>query len=371
MSEPNKESPFYYKLSPERIAARPASFRGGSRDSSRLLILKRKAGGCHIFEQIFKDLPASLNAGDLLILNNSRVLPYRFFGRRFEKEDEEIEIFLLSKSSSGCAGFPMEVWEAIGRPLKKLKPGRKVTLSPSINGEILSRSENGRRIQLKLYPNEELFSDQDLKRYSLIELILKEGQMPIPPYIRKGHSDEFDRELYQTVFAAEDGSLAAPTAALHFTPELLKEIVAKGVTVAFLTLHIGPASFTLISPDGLEDFEMPKEFYRIPQETKNLILKAKAEGRRIVAVGTTTTRALESWGMADNGDDFIETKLFIKPGYKFKVIDALVTNFHQPGSTHLLMIEALIGRALLEKAYTHALNSGYRFLSYGDAMFIS
>ena len=327
---------FTYDLPPQRIAQWPVE---GERSKSKLLRLKPSS---EIVDANFSELRQFLKPGDVLVLNNTKVQPRRFFANLNGKE---IEVLLLEQKD--------EVWEALAKPMRKLAVGDVLELTAEVKAEVLGRTEDQRRIKLKI------------TEAQVAEL----GLMPIPPYIRDGRSEDKDKERYQTVFAENAGSVAAPTAGLHFTKELLEELKNKGVQICYLTLHVGPASFLAVSDEVFEGTELSKEFYHVADDTRQIIRNAKKEGRRIVAVGTTVMRSLESLDLNQQDAGFKETKLFIKPGFEFKVVDALLTNFHQPGSSHLLLVEAFIGRENIEKVYQHGLENNYRFLSYGDGSF--
>lgn len=368
----SERSFLYYSLPAEKIAQRPLAAGGAPRSSSKLLHCRRTVGSLEIADRSFWELPALLRPGDLLVLNNTKVLPNRFFASRPGKT-EEIEIFLLKQLSAGCSGFPVECWEALARPLRKLGAGDVINLSPSLRAEVLGRSEDQRRLRLKLFPASAL-AESKLSGSGLAPLIAGEALVPIPPYVRGGRSDDLDREFYQTVYAEEPGSIAAPTAGFHFTDALLEQLSRGGVSHVFITLHVGQASITLIADHDLDDFQMPKESYRIGVDAARLIGESRARSGRIVAVGTTTVRALESWALdrlaSSAASAYCETDIFIRPGFDFKIVNAMITNFHQPGSTHLLMVAAFIGESAAASAYQHALCADYRFLSYGDAMLL-
>lgn len=342
-----------YELPEDRIAQRPRGLTD-RRDSSRMLHARFPSG--RIVDRSFSELPQLLQPGDLIVLNNTKVLPTRFFAR-LERTNAAVEVLLLEESRP-------DTWWAIGKPLRKLAIGEQLVLSPHLRAMVLERAE--RRVLLHVTAENSV-----LPVYTLLE---SEGTMPIPPYIREGKGDALDRELYQTVFAEIGGSVAAPTAALHMTPEVLAAAERRGINHAFLTLHVGPASFMPITVDRLEDHPMPSERFTIPIETVQAVTQTRAAGRRVVAVGTTTVRALETavqspiWKSAA-GDVVGETSLCISPGFRFTAVDALVTNFHQPRSTHLLLVAALVGSENMHRIYTHALVNDYRFLSYGDSMF--
>jgi S-adenosylmethionine:tRNA ribosyltransferase-isomerase len=363
----SKPAFFNYDLPKERIAQRPVSF-GGARDSSKLLHVERfEAGGLKFHSKKFTEVLEILKPGDLLVLNNSKVLPWRFF-LKTERSETEFEALLCGRVE--VLSENEEIWEGYFKPLRKLKAGDRLNICRELETEFLSRSEDETKARIKI---KKIDTDCEL---TIVDLINKNGLPPIPPYIRKGKGDEIDRGLYQTVYASASsddgaGSLAAPTAGLHFTEELLSSLKSKGVLVEFVTLHVGPASFIPVRDGDFVNYKMPEEFYEIPEGTAEQIFKAKAEGRRVVGVGTTTCRALESWALSKDGiAEMKSTKLFINPGFDFKVIDALFTNFHQPQTTHLLIVAALIGEEGTADAYQFALANDFRFLSYGDSMLI-
>ncbi|MBZ0220768.1 MAG: tRNA preQ1(34) S-adenosylmethionine ribosyltransferase-isomerase QueA [Candidatus Methylomirabilis sp.] len=334
---------FLFDLPEHLIAQRPLP----DRDASRLMAVSRKTGSME--HRSFRDFPGYLRSGDLLILNDTRVIPTRVFGKR--AGGGKLELLLVERISSSGS----EEWMCMARPGKGLRPGSTVILDGT-EGEITGRDEEG---LFKVRFN----SPVDLERV---------GNVPLPPYIRR-EADESDRTRYQTVFAGEDGAIAAPTAGLHFTTGLLDEIRKKGVLVRSITLHTGPGTFMPVRSERIEEHRMMKERYFIKGEVFDEVVSAKKEGRRVVAVGTTTTRALES--SARNGlespDLSGSTGLFIYPGYEFRVVDALLTNFHLPGSTLIMLVSAFAGKELILRSYTEAVRNEYRFFSYGDAMFLS
>lgn len=335
---------FYYDLPEELIAQHPLE----SRDSSRLLVLDRETG--KIDHKKFYNIIDYLNEGDALILNNSRVIPARLFGNR-PGRTESIEILLLKRVGE-------DKWEALVKPGKKARPGHMIEFGDGIlKGEIISIEEDGTRII-------------DFSYNGIFEEILDElGEMPLPPYITEKLED---RERYQTVYSKENGSAAAPTAGLHFTEELLDKIQAKGVNIGFITLHVGLGTFRPVKVDNVLDHHMHSEYYEIPEETIDLINATKSKGNRVISVGTTSARALES---ADFKDGKIAqasgwTDIFIYPGYEFKVVDNLITNFHLPESTLLMLVSALTSRDMILETYKTAVEEKYRFFSFGDGMFI-
>ena len=318
-----------------------------------------------IEDRQFSTLPEVLRPDDVLVLNNSKVIPSRFFPEGF---GTKAEVLLLKKTpSSENTSANGEVWEALARPMKKFEKAGEFLLSPHLKATVCGRTESQEALYLRLCPFE-----SDANPTALIE---QEGSMPIPPYIRQGHADEQDKQRYQTVYADTPGSVAAPTAGLHFTSELFLSLRDKGVELLELTHHVGPASFLPVRDADWQSHQMSMEHYVVPEETLSCLESAKSEGRRIIPVGTTSVRALESFFADDcpsvrraNAGHLQSTELFITPGYSFKVVDALITNFHQPLSTHLLLVAAFIGVAQCEAIYRHALESQYRFLSYGDGM---
>lgn len=336
---------FDYELPEELIAQTPAD----KRDSSRLMILDRKAGT--IEHAHFYDIVNELGPGDVLVMNNSRVIPARIFGTK-RGTGAHIE-FLLTKDLGG------DLWQTMVRPGRRLHPGDIVDFAEGLSAEIIETMEGGTRKVRFHY--EGIF----------METLSKVGSMPLPPYIRREAGDT-DKERYQTVYSKIDGSVAAPTAGLHFTKELLKEIEAKGVKLAYVTLHVGIGTFRPVKAEKVEDHHMHFEEYFIDEETARTINEAKANGGRIISVGTTSTRTLESSADEDGRvhAGHGNTDIFIFPGYRFKVVDALITNFHLPKSTLMMLISALYDREKILEAYEEAVKERYRFFSYGDAMFI-
>lgn len=342
---------FLYELPEDRIAQRPVQ----PPDSARLLVCSK--GGGEIVGSDFRSLPGFLRAGDLLVLNNTRVIPARIFGRL--KTGGEVEILLLEKLDE--LGVK---WLASGRPLKKLKPEVEVLFNPELSLEVLAQ-RSAREIEV-------IFKTKS--SHQIRDLIYDAGSMPIPPYIRKGRSDEQDKADYQTFFSKVEGSVAAPTASLHFTEELIRNVEAKEVALAFTTLHVGPPSFLAVieeSAGGARSVSAPGfETYFYDASLINRINQTRQAGGRVFAVGTTVVRALESMVRASPSSDALKTDIFIHPGFEFKAVDGIITNFHLPGSSHLLLVEAFLGRQRLADAYRFALNGGFRFLSYGDGMLI-
>ena len=319
-----------------------------NREESRLMVLNRKTKT--IEHKIFKDIIDYLEPGDCLVRNNTKVIPARIYGKK--ETGANIEFLLLNNIKG-------DIWECIVRPGNKLHVGTKVTFGDGIlKADILDIMSGGTRKVEFHYDG--IFN----------EILDKIGLMPLPPYI---HEELKDRDRYQTVYAKYDGSAAAPTAGLHFTPELLKKIEEKGVKIANVTLHVGIGTFRPVKEDEVEKHEMHSEHFYIKQEDCDKINETKKNGKRVIAVGTTSCRVLES--IADENTGMVEpyegdTKIFIYPGYKFKCIDALITNFHLPQSTLLMLVSALAGKDYIMKAYKEAVNDKYRFFSFGDAMFI-
>lgn len=338
-----KKSDFYFDLPEELIAQTPLE----KRDESRLLCLDKNTGSME--HRHFYDLPDLLQEGDCLVLNNSRVLPARLIGAR--PTGGAIELVLLRDLGDN-------LWECLSRPGRKTKPGQHILFG---NGELEAIVEEtapgGNRIVRFLY--EGIF----------LEVLERLGRMPLPPYIR---AELENPERYQTVYAKELGSAAAPTAGLHFTQELLETIRAKGVRTEFITLHVGLGTFRPVKEDEIEDHEMHSEFCMIPPETAEAVNTAKKNGGRIIAVGTTSCRTLESFAKDDGTLEPSSgwTDIFIYPGYRFKCIDGLITNFHLPESTLIMLVSALAGREHILNAYHTAVENRYRFFSFGDAMFI-
>lgn len=335
-----KKSDFYYDLPQELIAQHPAN----PRDSSRLLVYNR-AKDC-VEHKIFSDLPDYLKKGDVLVVNNTRVLPARIFGTKADT-GAKIE-FLLHKRLN------LNEWEVLARPIKRLKEGSEIIFSPSLCAKILKIESEG-------------IAKVRFEYSGVFESVLsKIGEMPLPPYIKEKPEDS---ERYQTVYSKEEGSSAAPTAGLHFTPELLEKIKLKGVEIVEVLLHVGLGTFRPVKADELSEHKMHSERYEITQNACNIINAAKKEGRRVIAVGTTSVRVLES--AAKRHGEVVpssgETDIFIYPPYRFKIVDALITNFHLPESTLLMLVSALCGREKILELYDTAIKEKYRFFSFGDA----
>ena len=338
-----KKSDFNFYLPEELIAQTPME----KRDTSRLLHLDKQSG--EISHEHFFDLPKHLKKGDCLVLNDSRVLPARLFGSR--RTGGSIEVVLLRDLGEGK-------WECLTRPGKKTRPGAEIVFgNEELIGTVEEVTEGGNRI-IK-FTHEGIF----------LEILDKLGNMPLPPYIKATLED---KERYQTVYSRELGSAAAPTAGLHFTAELLKQIEDMGVKLCYVTLHVGLGTFRPVKEENILDHEMHSEFCVVPEETAKVINETKQQGGRVICVGTTSCRTIESFA---NEDGTIAptsgwTNIFIYPGYKFKCLDALVTNFHLPESTLIMLVSALAGRDNVLNAYNTAVEEKYRFFSFGDAMFI-
>ena len=346
---------FYYDLPEELIAQDPLL----DRSSSRLMVLDKKTGA--IEHKIFKQITDYLRKGDCLVINNTKVIPARLIGEKVTEQENQqdgeeahgakIELLLLKRREN-------DIWETLVKPGKKAKPGTKVSFGNGLlTGEILDIVEDGNRLVQFEYKG-------------IFEEILDQlGEMPLPPYITH---ELADKNRYQTVYAKYEGSAAAPTAGLHFTEELLKQIEAMGVTIARVTLHVGLGTFRPVKVDNILEHHMHSEFYQVLEEEATKINRAKENGGRIICVGTTSCRTVESaadekgFVRAGSGD----TSIFIYPGYTFKVLDALITNFHLPESTLMMLVSALAGRDHIIAAYQEAVKERYRFFSFGDAMFI-
>lgn len=335
---------FDYDLPEELIAQDPLE----DRSSSRLMVLDKKTGD--IEHKIFRDVVDYLQPGDCLVLNNTKVIPARLFGVK-EGTEAKIEILLLKRKEN-------DIWETLVKPGKKCKPGVKISFGEGLlTGEVLEVVEDGNRLIQFHYDG-------------IFEEILDQlGQMPLPPYITHQLKD---KNRYQTVYAKHEGSAAAPTAGLHFTPELLEQIRAKGVKLAHVTLHVGLGTFRPVKVDDVTRHHMHSEFYMVEEDQAKLINDTKAAGGRVICVGTTSCRTLESAtdenGILKAGSGW--TEIFIYPGYHFKIMDALITNFHLPESTLLMLVSAFADKETIMKAYEEAVRERYRFFSFGDAMFI-
>lgn len=339
-----KITEFDYYLPKELIAQYPLQ----KRDEARLMVLDKKTG--NIEHKVFKDVIDYIEPGDCLVLNDTRVLPARLIGSK-EGSGGKMEILLLKRLPDGT-------WETLVKPGKRAKVGSRFDFGDGeLKAEIVEVKEDGNRIVKFEY--EGIFE----------EVLDRLGQMPLPPYIKEKLED---KEMYQTVYSKEEGSAAAPTAGLHFTKELLKKIEDKGVIIAFLTLHVGLGTFRPVKVENIEDHDMHSEYYSMTKETADKINKAKESGHRIISVGTTSCRTLETIG-DENGSVKEQsgwTDIFIYPGYKYKVVDNLITNFHLPESTLIMLVSALCGRDKIMNAYKIAVDEKYRFFSFGDAMFI-
>lgn len=319
------------------------------RDASRLLVIDRDTKT--MTDTSFDHIIDQLNPGDALVMNDTRVLPARLYGHKPDTGGQ-VE-FLLLKNTAG------DQWEVLAKPAKRLKTGTVVSFGDGrLTATVIAELDHGGRIVEFAYDG------------IFLEVLESLGDMPLPPYI---HEKLEDKDRYQTVYAKENGSAAAPTAGLHFTPDLLKKIEAKGVKLVYLTLHVGLGTFRPVSVDNLDDHDMHSEFYNLTEEAAQTINAVKAAGGRVVAVGTTSIRTLETIGNKFDGQlqaDSGWTNIFIKPGYQFKVVDAFSTNFHLPMSTLVMLVSAFAGREFVLEAYKHAVDENYRFFSFGDAMFV-
>ncbi len=336
------KSDYYYDLPEELIAQTPAE----PRDSSRLLVYDRATGKTQ--DRIFRDIKEYLKAGDVLVINNTKVLPARMFA--YTKNGGRVEVLLLKRQN-------LTDWEVLVKPGKKAKVGTELVVSQELSLTVKDRTETGERIVEFHFDG--VFED----------ILSRVGSMPLPPYI---HEKLKDQNRYQTVYCKTDGSAAAPTAGLHFTKELLQEIRDMGVQVAEVLLHVGLGTFRPVKEEDLTHHVMHSEFYCVSQEAADIVNAAKREGRRVIAVGTTSVRTLET--VADE-NGFLracsgDTSIFIYPPYKFKCVDALITNFHLPESTLIMLVSALMGRERCLAVYKEAVKKKYRFFSFGDAMFI-
>ena len=338
------KSDFYYNLPEELIAQEPIE----PRDASRLLVMDKQTGALQ--DDTFRDIKELLRPGDCLILNDSRVLPARLLGERVGT-GAHVELLLLTPHGG-------DVWEVLAGPGRRAKPGDRIAFGGGLlTAKVLEVLEGGNRLVEFSYEG------------NFYETLDKIGQMPLPPYIKKRLED---KERYQTVYSNELGSAAAPTAGLHFTPELLDEVRAMGVEVAFVTLHVGLGTFRPVKEDVVENHKMHSEHYALSQETADVINRTRARGGRVIGVGTTSCRTLESVGLTDGVVKAADgwTEIFIYPGYEFQVLDGLITNFHLPESTLIMLVSALAGYDHTMAAYEHAVEEKYRFFSFGDAMAI-
>ena len=339
-----KTSDFYYDLPQELIAQTPIQ----QRDASRLMTLDRSTGETK--HRHFYDLPDFLRPGDCLILNDSRVLPARLLGQRLPGGGA-CEVLLLTDRGEGT-------WECLVRPGRKMRPGARLSFGDGeLTAEVTGEIEGGNRLVHFTYQG------------IFLEVLERLGKMPLPPYIK---AELQDRERYQTVYSRHNGSAAAPTAGLHFTPELLETIAAKGVGIGYVTLHVGLGTFRPVKEEDITDHAIHSEYCILPPETADLINQTRTTGGRCVCVGTTSCRTLESWAGEDGHMEAKSgwTDIYIYPGYRFKVTDALVTNFHLPESTLVMLVSAFAGREHVLAAYQEAVRERYRFFSFGDAMFL-
>ncbi|CAN5570498.1 tRNA preQ1(34) S-adenosylmethionine ribosyltransferase-isomerase QueA [soil metagenome] len=336
---------FDYDL-PERLIAQEPAAR---RDEARLLVVHRQSGGLE--HRQVKDLPALLNSGDLIVRNDTKVLPARVIGTRVSSGGKWEALYLREDNG---------IWECLAQTRGYAQPGEQFRTDTGLTLELMRRTPDKHWIMMPLEPG------------SPEELLAVHGHIPLPPYIRKGLSSDRDLERYQTVFANHAGSVAAPTAGLHFTPELFESLTAKQIATANVTLHVGLGTFAMIKSDDPTKHAIHHEWCDFPEATVDAIANTKAAGGRVIAVGTTSTRTLETAAKKGTLTAYRgETDLFIHPPYEFKVIDGLLTNFHLPRTTLLLMIQALCGSDLLKRAYDEAIREEYRFYSYGDAMLIT
>ena len=334
-----KLSDFDYKLPKELIAKYPVE----PRDACRLMVLDRKTQ--KIEHRIFRDIIDYLQEGDLLVLNDTKVIPARLQGKK--ETGAKIEVFLLRPITENR-------WEVLIKNIKRLKPGQKVIFGGDFSAKLVEKFEEGKALVE--------FEGKDINA-----LIKKYGHIPLPPYIER-EDEEKDKDYYQTVFARKEGAVASPTAGLHFTKELLKKLEKKGVKKAFVTLHVGLGTFRPIQTEDITKHKMHEEYYHIPEETLKLLQETKEKGKSVIAVGTTVVRTLETYAQTGKKEGFSD--IFIYPPYKFKIVDKLITNFHLPKSTLLLLVSAFAGKEFILRAYKEAIKERYRFFSYGDAMFI-
>lgn len=338
-----RTSDFKYDLPPELIAQVPLK----DRTSSRLLVLDRRTG--NVEHRTFKDIIEYLNEGDTLVLNDTKVIPARIFGRR-ENKEESIEVLLVKDRGNN-------EWEVLAKPGRKLKMGTEIIFSDKLKASVINILEEGERI-LK-------FEYQGIFNEILDEI----GLMPLPPYITEKLQD---KDRYQTVYCKYLGSAAAPTAGLHFTKQLLKEILERGINIAYVTLHVGIGTFRPVKVDDVSNHKMHSEYYEVSEEVAKIVNETKRRGNKVICVGTTSCRTLES-ATNDEGElipQKKETDIFIYPGYKFKMVDNLITNFHLPESTLIMLVSALAGKENILNAYKEAVKEKYRFFSFGDAMYI-
>lgn len=347
-------SDFDFELPEELIAQEPPQERSGA----RMLVVNRASGACE--DSVFQQFPEHLQPGDLLVLNNSRVIPARLFANRRgvtarQEPTGRIEVLLTEQTGEW-------EWHALVRPGKKVEVGEHLLFDGVLEAEVTERKDFGERT-LRFSPVPDFFS--------ALETL---GHIPLPPYIHRSDIDT-DRERYQTIYAQERGSVAAPTAGLHFTPEILDRLKAKGVQIAYVTLHVGLGTFAPLRVDTVEEVQLHTERYSLSEETATAINSAVKDGRRIVAAGTTTVRTLEHCAKVADGSPIEphngSTNIFISPGHEFRLVQGLLTNFHLPKSSLLMLVSAFAGREKILEAYRHAVTEKYRFFSYGDCMFIS
>ncbi len=339
-------SDFDYHLPDELIAQRPAT----KRDGSKLLMMDAQSG--EVKHGKFSSIVDTLQKGDVLVLNNTKVFPSRLYARK-DKTDTEIELFLLRELGNN-------LWETLVKPARKVRVGNKLVIGDKITCDVVDNTVSGGRVVRFENNGDDFFSILD-----------EVGHWPLPPYINH-EADEKDKERYQTVYAEHQGAVAAPTAGLHFTGALLEKIKAKGVEIHTVILHVGLGTFRPVNVEDITKHQMDAEYFNVPEETVTAIKKARTEGRRVIGVGTTVVRALESAVMypreLEAGDGW--TNKFIYPPYEFRVVDGIITNFHQPKSTLLMLVSAFSSKEKILEAYRIAVEKGYRFFSYGDAMFI-
>jgi len=349
---------FDYTLPPDRIAQHPAP----ERDGARLLVMDRRGGDLR--HASFRDLPRYLRPSDLLVANDTRVIPARTFARirRGDGSGQEVEVLLLREEP---AVPPERIWSALTRPARALQPGLPLSFAdPGWHGRVHGMGERGVR-HIAFRPTEGAAAP------SFEAWLARVGHVPLPPYIERSDEAE-DRDRYQTVFARDPGSVAAPTAGLHFTDNVLAGARERGASFATLTLHVGPGTFRPVATENAEDHVLDSEAYRVPPETVDAVRRAVEGGGRVIAVGTTSVRSLESWARDGRPEDgaWRETALFVRPPFEFAVVNAMITNFHLPRSSLLFLVAAFAGRDRTLQAYETAVREGYRFYSYGDAMLL-
>ena len=342
-------SDFFYDLPQELIAQHPMA----QRDASRLMVLDRKTGT--VTHRQFADIIEYLNENDVLVINDSKVIPARLYGHAEGRSEAKLELLLLRQHE-------LNVWECLVKPGKRARIGMRAVFGDGLlTGEVVDMVEEGNRLIR--------FSYDESKYSSIYDILHRIGMMPLPPYITEQLQDN---DRYQTVYAREEGSAAAPTAGLHFTPELLEKIRAKGVAIAPVMLHVGLGTFRPVKADKITEHVMHSEYFSVSEESARIINQRRAAGGRLICVGTTSCRTIESVAEADGHIPALsgDTGIFIYPGYKFKAVDALITNFHLPESTLLMLVSALYDRESIMKAYQTAVEEKYRFFSFGDAMLI-